>query len=203
MKIKNILKKFSFPWYTSHDGKRNYIGFWIENPLATWWKARKYFKRPKISIHFFSKIRYNCPYINSKYVGKILEISIHDLMWKDKFNSPRHERNPYIWVCFFRKFGFSINFDVYYKDEFGIKQNGDTYYWEYLLEWLYYKEKKTLRCYSAWQYDSKLYRLRNKYGKAEDGSEDTFSPFKMIIPCVEMSLTKKGSKELKREIENG
>jgi hypothetical protein len=131
-----------------------------------------------------------------------LGVDFHDIGWKDKWNSPRHERNPYIWVCFFRRFGFSINFNVYCRNEFGELESGDTYYWEYLLEWLYYKEKKTLRCYSVWQYDSRLYRNRIKYGNAEDGSEDEYSPFKMIVPCVALSLNKKGIKELKKELSN-
>jgi hypothetical protein len=203
MKIKDLLKKFSFPWYTKYGTWIDkYFDIWIENPLGTWWKARKYFKLPKISFHPFFNIHHNCPYISYKNVGKILGVDFHDISWKDKWNSPRHEMNPYIWICLFRRFGFSINFDIYYRNEFGELESGDTYYWEYLLEWLYYKEKKTLRCYSAWQYDSRLYRNRIKYGNAEDGSEDEYRPFEMVVPCVALSLNKKGIKKLKEEMKD-
>jgi hypothetical protein len=201
--ISKIGKKLSFPWYIRHcEGIGKYFGIWIDNPLKTWMKARKYFKMPKISFHPFLNLRHNCPYISYKNVAKILEIAMHDVGWKDKWDSPRHERNPYIWVCFFRRFGFSINFDIYYKDEFGLTQSGDGYYWEYLLEWLHYKEMKTLRCYSAWQYDSRLYKNRVKCGMAEGGSDDKYEPLKMVVPCVALSLNKEGVKQLKEELKN-
>ena len=72
-------------------------------------------------------------------------------------------------------------------------------YWEYILNWLYYKNKQTLRCYSTWIGNSKLYKTC-KYGNAEDGSEDTWKALPYIVPCVSMSLNKQGIKELKREL---
>lgn len=180
--------------------KNNWFHFTIENPLGTWWKARKYFKRPKISFHISKVTTYSgYPYICYKHISKILDVDIHDVWWKDKWNSPRHERNPLIWICLFRKIALCVNFNIYYKDEFDEKVDGDLYYWEYLLKWLYYKKKKTLRCYSAWSHDSRLYR-EVKYGKAEDGSEDIIKPFMCVVPTVAMSLNKQGIKELKLEL---
>ena len=203
MGIKNLLtklkKKLSFPLYTKNH-KQNLFNIWLENPLSTWWKAKKYFKRPKIHCRFFLVDKFkNYPYATWKRIAKILDVWISDVAWKDKWNTPRHERSPLVWVCLFRKFGFSIRFNIYYEDEFGDKYKGDMEYWEYLLTWLYYRNKKTLRCYSGWVRDSQLYRCRT-YGKAEDGSEDTFKPYPYIIPCVAMSLTPKGRAELKREL---
>jgi hypothetical protein len=197
----NIWKKLKFPWYTRWGTTLDeYCGIWIDNPLKTWWKAREYFKRPKMSFMFFNDIYRCCPYASIKNVGKIIDIQIHDVGWKDKWDTPRHERSPYIWICFFKRFGISIGFHIYYHNEFGLIENGDMEYWEYLLKWLYYKEKKTLRCYSHWEMDSKVYRKCVKYGEAEDGSEDVFEPYKVIIPTVAMSLTKKGALALQKEI---
>lgn len=180
--------------------RNNFINYIIENPFKTWWKARKYFKRPTISvsIHRVSKIR-GYPYASYNALGKILDIDIQDILWKDKFDSPRYERGPLIYICLFRCIALSISFHIYYLSEFGEKQNGDSEYWEYLLNWLYYKKRKTLKCYSTWVGDSKLYK-KVEYGNAEDGSEDTFTPFNYIIPCVSLSLNKRGIKKLKQEL---
>ena len=178
-------------WY------KNLIAFSIENPFKTWWKARKYFKIPKTKIRFTWNA--HCfPYASKYWQGKLLDINIHDLYWKDKWDSPRHERNPLIYLCLFRRFSIWIYPNIEYYNEFGEKENGDMYYWEYLLEYLYYS--KSLKGYSAWTSISKLYRTRI-YGNAEDGSEDKFEPMINVVPCVAMSLNKNGVKELK-EIKN-
>lgn len=179
-----------------------YFNSYIENPLKTWIKAKKYFKRPKISFRIFRVKKYSgYPYVSYLRLGKILDIYIHDVWYKDKYNSPRHERNPLIYICLFRLIAISINFNIYYNDEFGEKQNGDMEYWEYILNWIYYKDKKTLKCYSNWIGLSKLYKERI-YGNAEDDSEDTFTPMHYVIPVVAMSLNKKGIEKLKEELKN-
>lgn len=172
----------------------------VRDPLKTWWKARKYFKRPKITakIHKVYTFR-GYPYATYHRLGKILDIYIHDVCWKDKFDTPRHERNPLIFICLFRKIALTVFFNIKYYDEFGEKQNGDMEYWEYLLTWLYYKNKRTLKCYSSWTVNSQLYKTV-KWGKAEDGSEDEHIPITYTLPCVAMSLNKRGIKELKREL---
>lgn len=182
-----------FPLYNRKwDG---WFNFYIENPFKTWWKVRKYFKRPKTRIKFFYKLYH--PYASSSWCGKILDIKITDLKWKDKWNSPRHEGNPLIYFCLFKRFGFYITTCIEYYNEFGEKENGDMEYWEYILNYLYYK--KRLRSYSGWTGYSKLYRERI-YSKSEDGSEDTFVPYKYVVPCVAMSLNKKGIAKLKEEL---
>lgn len=170
-----------------------WVSIFIENPLKTWWKARKYFKRPKCKINFFVDPIYNCPYMSLNNISKILDIEVCDIMWKDKYNSPRHERNPYIWVCFFKKFGFSLNWYIYYRDEFGMKQEGDMYYWEYLLDYLYYR--KSLKSYSVWTSLSLLYKEIDEY--ADEEKEDTYKPITTVIPIVSMSLNKEGIEKLK------
>lgn len=67
-------------------------------------------------------------------------------------------------------------------------------YWEYLLNWLYYK--KTLKCYSCWVGDSRLYKSI-KYNK----DEDIVTPMPIVTPTVAMSLNKEGIKQLKKELD--
>lgn len=178
-------------WYNKR--LTNWFSFCIENPLHTWKKAKKYFKKPKWGIHFFSDINNNCPHVNVNRIAKIIDIESMDVVWKDKYESPRHERSPYIWVCLFRKFGFHINWSIYYYDEFGVKQNGDMEYWEYLLDYLYYR--KNLKAYSVWVSLSQIYKRVVKYGEIEE--KDEYCAIDNVIPTVAMSLNKKGIKELK------
>lgn len=184
-------------WYT--EGKiEEWFNIWIENPFKTWWKARKYFKRPK--IHFtFHLVHIYGPYPYATYyrLGKILDISANDVMWKDKYDTPRHERSPYIFICLFRKFGLSITTRIDYYNEFGEVERGDMYYWEYLLNYLYYN--KDLLSFSQWMGTSRIYNMR-VYGNAEDGSEDVIEPFRYVVPVVPMSLNKEGIKQLKEEL---
>ena len=176
--------------------KFNFVHITVENPFKTWWKARKYFKFPKWKFKFHLVKTYaGYPYATWRWLGKILDIDIHDVYWKDKYNTPRHERNPLIYICLFRKFGFTATPRVYYCDEFGKKRNGDMEYWEYLIQYLYYNENKSLKCYSIWTTDSDLY-------KSYDENKDKNVPIKMVIPVVQMSLNKKGLQQLKKEVSN-
>lgn len=153
------------------------IGWSIENPLKTWWKARKYFRRPNIEFHWFSHVMGNCPYASLNAVSPIIDVLSRDVMWKWKWNSVRHERDPYIWVCFFKRFGFSINFKIYYNDEYGELRDGGMYYWEYLLDYLY--NRHDLTKYDIW-------------GSLKEGYE----AYTVDTPLL--SLNKKGLKEIGR-----
>lgn len=159
----------------------------IENPFKTWWKARKYFKFPKPKITFF------CHRVGK---AKLIDIDIHDIYWKDKWNSPRHEISPRIFFCLFRTIGFVVNFPVTYSNEFGDKENYDMEYWEYLLDYLYYS--KSLNIDSWWTKNSRIFTVLDKIGKAEDGSEDTRKPLTLAIPTHLFSLNKRGLKEFKK-----
>lgn len=76
-------------------------------PYQHWWKARKIFKRPK--IHFsFSKEKiwfFGLP-ICDHYYNRIIDIRMSALGYKWKFNSPRHEWDPYISILLFKKYHF-------------------------------------------------------------------------------------------------
>lgn len=167
----------------------------INNPFKTWWKARKYFKRPSINCHF-GLLKYSFPYANRDYIGKIIDISIQDVMWKDKYNSPRHERNPYVWICLFRLFRFEISTRINALTETGKVEDRSTFYWEYLLDYLYYS--KSLKINQCWEYTSKVYTRIKYYSNREDGEEDQIVPYKMVIQTPLFSLNKRGLKEFNK-----
>ena len=167
----------------------------INNPFKTWWKARKYFKKPSIKCHF-GLLKYSFPYANRDYIGKIIDISIQDVMWKDKYNSPRHERNPYVWICLFRLFRFEIGTRINALTETGKVEDRSTFYWEYLLDYLYYS--KSLKINQCWEYSSKVYHYTKYYSNREDGEEDQIVPYKMVIQTPLFSLNKNGLKEFNK-----
>ena len=167
----------------------------INNPFKTWWKARKYFKKPSIKCHF-GLLKYSFPYANRDYIGKIIDISIQDVMWKDKYNSPRHERNPYVWICLFRLFRFEIGTRINALTETGKVEDRSTFYWEYLLDYLYYS--KSLKINQCWEYTSKVYTRIKYYSNREDGEEDQIVPYKMVIQTPLFSLNKRGLKEFNK-----
>lgn len=185
-----ISKERGLVMYNGFDYK--WIHYFLENPFRSWWKVRKYFKRPKLSFHVFSHPVYNCPYATYNTIGKILDISTVDVGWKTKYDDIRFERSPYIWVCFFKRFGFSINFHFYYKDEFNEKQQFDDGYWEYLLDYLY-RGNNLAKHIPTWLGTSKIY-------KEYDYDKEKYLFKDYIIPVVQYSLTKKGIQKLKEDL---
>lgn len=185
-------------FYTS--GKiEKWINIYIENPFKTWWKARKYFKRPKTQVKFFfctKACMIPSPYVWVGALGRILDIHISDLMWKDKWHSPRHERNPNIFICFFRLFGVAIVPKVYSIDEFGQKIDFDMHYWEYLLNYLYYSN--SLKQNGYWETSSQIYTIRKRFEEDENGDEYKDVPMKLPIMEHLFSLNKRGLEEFKK-----
>ena len=184
-------------WWTGRKLSK-WIDITIENPFKTWWKARKYFKRPSLKFHF-GLLKYSFPYANRNYIGKIIDISIQDVMWKDKYNSPRHERNPYVWICLFRLFRFEISTRINTLTETGKVEDRSMFYWEYLLNYLYYS--KSLKINQCWEHSSKVYYYTKYYSNREDGEEDQVVPYKMVIQTPLFSLNKRGLKEFNKVYE--
>ncbi len=180
-------------WWNKRFNK--WINICIENPLKTWKQAKEYFIKPKCKIHFFKNPMYNCPHMDLKRIARIIDIMASDIMWKEKYCTARHERSPYVWVCFFRRFGFSVNWHIYYKDEFNQIQNGDSYYWEYLLDYLYFD--RILSNVPTWISTSLLYN-KIEYGNTQ--KEDVKIPIDSVIPVAAMSLNKRGMEKLKNEL---
>lgn len=130
-----------------------YIYIDIENPFKTWWKVRKYFKFPKLHISTTNKYRSNYWF----------HIKTFDILWKDKWNSPRHEISPRITINIFKKFTLSISIEGNIEYSW--------IYWETILDYLYYTNDltKALENNSGWE-DSKgnkinpeLICLKSKY----------------------------------------
>ncbi len=188
--IKNIFRHWRI--HTDWDG---YISWTIYNPFKTWWKARKYFKCPKITP-FICLVKTFCgyPYASYHWIGKIIDIYFSDVIWKDKWDSPRHERNPLVWICLFRKIAFGLRFNIYKINEFGQKEDGNMYYWEYILDYLYYD--KTLELKSCWTRYSQIFKKCVKYG--EDEKDDEYKPYSIPIYTHLFSLNKRGLKEFKK-----
>lgn len=181
-------------------------------PLRTWWKARKYFVRPKRYIYFFfthsirrvdkeeverfglnakkigrwyfyHSVNYHSPYMSGRYLGRIVDFKASDVMWKWKWDEVRHEGDPYIYFCLFRLFGFVIHYKIRYITIECEERDGGLYYWEYLLNYLY--KGKSLKITDTWTYRSKIYK---------NGDDD----YTVIVDTPRFSLNKNGMKELRR-----
>lgn len=109
------------------------------NPYFPWWKARKHFKKPKWRLVIHGKIGwfFGLP-CRHDYYNRILDIHTSSLGWKDKYNSPRHEWDPYIAITLFRKWQLCWVFTYHRKGDInGSTRNLAT--WEAMLDYLYYK----------------------------------------------------------------
>ena len=74
----------------------------------------------------------------------IIQILFRDVMWKDKYNTPRYEVPPYIWIHIYK-----LNLVWHWDLDNALKLNPTNYiddYWEQALWYLYYasynKEKR-------------------------------------------------------------
>lgn len=75
-------------------------------PYYDWWQCRKYIKVPHWHLAGCGKWgnvwNFGLP-INIKYYNPIFSIKTSNVGWKDKYDSPRHEWNPYFAITIFRK----------------------------------------------------------------------------------------------------
>lgn len=140
----------------------------LQCPFATWWKARKFFKRPKFRFYFGPTCRvygkrqskfgeyldYNqkglWPMASLDYLKwrtpKWFPIHIMswDIGWKDKWNTPRYERPGFFVIYFGRDYYTCWQFSMVVKAPEVYCCNDCTYpdqqdnYWESILWYLYY-----------------------------------------------------------------
>ena len=112
-----------------------YFDIYIENPLKTYNKIKKYFLplKPKFSWSFGKGNK-----------AKILDIKSFDVFWKDKWDSPRHEYNPRIMISLFNYIHFYIDFTL---DRGGMI---DMVYWEAILDFIYYGKNLQDACTTGW-----------------------------------------------------
>lgn len=120
------------------------------NPLYHWWKGRKYFKRPKAHLHIGNVEWFFGFPCRKDYLNPIIDFRMSGLGWKDKWNTPRHEWDPYISITLFRKWQILWMFNwVNKNDKNSATRSMAT--WEALLDHIYYK-KSILTCikYHSW-----------------------------------------------------
>ena len=106
------------------------------NPFYTWWKVRKIFKRPKCHILIGKRIWFFGIAILNQYYNPIISIKTSALGWKWKYDEVRHEWDPYIYICLFRKYQFIWVFNWVDKNDrdSGVRSMAT---WEAILDYLY------------------------------------------------------------------
>ena len=110
------------------------------------------------------------------YRGRILGIEAFDEGWKDKYNTPRFETNPHIYITLFGVFGINIiwgfKYDINAPDE---ERYDVDKYWEQALWCLYYCDGDLEKARETWPWrdmkeestwDEKY--VRNKFRKNGD-----------------------------------
>ena len=105
-------------------------------PLYDYLKCRKYIKRPSLLFIKFNNLDNNWFFglpANRIYYYPIISIECSNVGWKDKYDEPRWEYNPYLVVVLFRKwmFGWQIGWKDYIN-------NLTT--WELILRHNYYNQ---------------------------------------------------------------
>ena len=107
-----------------------WIEIYIRNPFKTMNKLKGVFKPLKCYFIFGKKIHYK-PFIYCPKPSYIL-IKSCDVGWKDKYDTPRYESPPYIWIHLF-KYDF-----IWYWNLRPHQQSRIDDYWEQALWYLYY-----------------------------------------------------------------
>lgn len=106
------------------------------NPWYHWWKAREYFKRPKAHFYCGNMTWFFGFPCREDYLNSILDIRFSSLGWKTKYDSYRHEWDPYISIVFFRKWQLLWVFNwVNENDDFSHTRSMAT--WEAILDYLH------------------------------------------------------------------
>ena len=105
-----------------------YIYIHLVNPLKTYKKIKDKF----ISLKWFFKCgKFRYPPVTWCSKPALIQIISSDVGWKDKYDTPRYEWNPYIWI---HLFGFNM---IWYLD-FPYNNYRVDQYWEQALWYLYY-----------------------------------------------------------------
>lgn len=109
---------------------RNWIYIRIGNPLKTINKLKGVFKPLKRYFRFgWGLWNYHPVLWCSK--PSFIHIIFQDVMWKDKYNSPRYEVPPYIWIHIWK-----FNFIWWWEYSHDILETDE--YWEQALWYLFY-----------------------------------------------------------------
>lgn len=122
------------------------------NPYYWWWKVRKYWKIPTMHLAHIGKVTwwYGLP-INIKHYNKIFDIRLSGLGWKDKYDSPRHEWDPYLSFTLFRKWQivFIWNFRPHFSRKVKEYSSISVMTWETILDMANYNKSVTDACHDS------------------------------------------------------
>lgn len=124
-----IKKHFSKKWI--YFNLLNLIIISCSYYKRTFNKSKKDFKNLLKREFFFGKRR-ELPLLYINPYGKIISINMSDVQWKDKWDTPRFEEHPYFIITLFNKFSF------------GWIWRAPDKYWEQILWYLYYCDKKSI-----------------------------------------------------------
>lgn len=105
------------------------------NPLMPYWKVRKIFKRPKCHFMYGTNIWFFGLILRHR-LNPIFSFTTSSLGWKWKYDDVRHEWDPYIYICLFRKYQFVWVFNWVDKNDRDSSVRSMAT-WEAILEYLY------------------------------------------------------------------
>lgn len=112
--------------------------YWMEYhfPLSQWYKARDKFKKPKCHFICGKPVWFFGWPAREEYINPIIDIRSSSLGWKSKYDSPRHEWDPYFAITFFRKYRIMWMWNYITDDSNDNVRSMAT--WEALLDYLYF-----------------------------------------------------------------
>lgn len=122
--------------------------------ICRWWNWKNEENWPLAYINKFCKKGYFHKPTRKIYIGSLYElpctyslcrqrwwvqINVSNIWWKDKFNTPRFECNPYFTITFFKKWCISIywTYPEFLKEKYPNEKFNEDGFWEQAL-WTYF-----------------------------------------------------------------
>lgn len=136
------------------------------NPFYYYWKVRKIFKRPKAHLIIKKNLWFFGLPIRKDYYNKFINISSSGLGWKWKYDEVRHEWDPYIQICLFRKYHIVWIFNWTSKHDISNSSIVSMATWEAILDYLY-RHKTIQECIeqNTWASDNKVLTIKENIRK--------------------------------------
>ena len=118
--------------------------------------------------------------------AKILDIQLQDVEWKDKFETPRHEEDPYICITLFSTYSLLWTWKL--PPHLKVDRIDEMDYWEQALWYLYYyknisygaDEPDIKKARESWPWTS----CNSFNDKGESTWNDKFLTNKALTKCV-------------------
>lgn len=131
-----------------HYEFKKWIYISLENPFKTMKQLKGVFKPLKRYFKWsFDEWNYY-PVLWCSRPSKI-QIMTHDVMWKDKYDTPRYEVPPYIWIHIYK-----LNFVWFWNlsPNFYLENPNNSVddYWEQALWYLFYADKSIEKAKETW-----------------------------------------------------